>query len=211
MSPHPFRDVVTSEHELRTLVGVPSELAVAKQVGTIDARCREFIAHAPFLLLGTCDAAGHCDVSPKGDAAGFVLVLDEAHLVIPDRPGNKRLDGMCNILTNPHVALLFLVPGCRETLRVNGRAWLVRDSDIHERMSVQGKRPQLAIGDAVDEVFVHCGKASLRSHLWQPERWPDISALPSAACILLDHARPAGMTVEQMERRLEDGYEKTLY
>ena len=211
MTSHPFRDVVTSEQDLRTLVGVPSEIAVAKQVSVLDARCRDFIAHAPFMLLGTCDAMGRCDVSPKGDAAGFVLALDEKRLVIPDRPGNKRLDGMCNILANPHVALLFLVPGCRETLRVNGRAWLVRDEDLLERMSAQGKRPQLAIGVEVDEVFLHCGKASVRSHLWEPKRWPDISALPSAACILLDHARPAGMTLEQMKRRLEDGYEKTLY
>jgi PPOX class probable FMN-dependent enzyme len=211
MRSHPFHDVVTSEDDLRTLIGVPSAIAIAKQVHILDARCREFIAHSPFLLVATSDASGRCDVSPKGDAAGFVHVVDDLHLAIPDRPGNKRLDGMRNILANPRVGLLFLVPGRLETLRVNGRACIARDEELLERTAVQGKRPQVAIGVEVEEVFMHCGKASLRSHLWQPDRWPDISALSPAACMLLEHARPAGMTVEQMEHRLQDAYEKMLY
>ena len=204
MSTPVFRSVISSEHELKALVGSPSEIAVAKQVRSLDARCRAFVAHSPYVLLGTSNGLGRCDVSPKGDEAGCVLVLDDTHLLIPDRPGNKRVDGMLNILANPHVGLLFLVPGRDETLRVNGRAWLVRDEELLERMAVRGRRPQLAIGVEVEEVFMHCGKASLRSHLWQPERWPDVNGLASAACMLLDHARPAGMTLEQMERRLEN-------
>jgi hypothetical protein len=211
MASHPFRDTIASEADLRALIGVPSEIAVAKQVGSLDARCRAFIAHSPYLLLGTSDASGRCDVSPKGDAAGFALVVDDTHLVIPDRPGNRRLDGMLNILANPHIGLLFLVPGRQDTLRVNGRAWIVRDEALLARMVAHGKEPQLAIGVEVDEVFMHCGKASLRSHVWQPDRWPNIDGLDSAACMLLDHARPDGMTVEQMERRLEDDAKNRLY
>jgi PPOX class probable FMN-dependent enzyme len=207
----PFRDVVTSEDALRAIVGVPSEVARAKQIAALDAHCRDFIARSPFLLLGTADAAGRCDVSPKGDAPGFVLVLDDRHLVIPDRPGNKRLDGMRNILSNPRVGLLFLVPGRGETLRVNGRACIVRDADLLERLTAMGKRPLLAIGVEVEEVFMHCAKAFKRSRLWSPGEWPDLAGLAPAARMLLDHARPAGMTLEQMERRLQDGYDKHLY
>ena len=135
MGDHPFRDVVTSAAELRAIAGEPSEIAIKKQVATIDVHCREFIARSPFLLLATADAAGRCDVSPKGDAPGFVLVLDDTRLVIPDRPGNRRLDGMRNLVENPHVGLIFLVPGKEETLRVNGRAWIVRDADLLERLT----------------------------------------------------------------------------
>jgi predicted pyridoxine 5'-phosphate oxidase superfamily flavin-nucleotide-binding protein len=125
--------------------------------------------------------------------------------VIPDRPGNKRLDGMRNILGNPNIGLLFLVPGRDETLRVNGRAWLTCDPDILARASVNGKAPLVAIGVEVEEVFMHCGKASVRASLWQTNRWPDTQSLPSSACMLLDHARPDGMTLERMEARLADG------
>jgi hypothetical protein len=207
----PFHDVVTSLDELRALLGEPSELAQKKQVDRLDEQCREFIARSPFVLIATADAAGGCDVSPKGDPAGFVLVLDERHLVIPDRPGNRRLDGMRNILANPHVGLLFLVPGRGETLRVNGRASIVRDAEVLARVTVEGKTPRLAIGVEVDEVFLHCAKAFKRSNLWRPEAWPDISTLPSAACMLLAHARPDGMTLEQMEQRLRHSYDTQLY
>jgi PPOX class probable FMN-dependent enzyme len=206
-----FRQVLTSEGELRELVGVPSEIAAKKQLAALDAHCRAFIGHSPFLLLATADASGRCDVSPKGDAAGFVLVLDDTHLVIPDRPGNRRLDGLRNLLQNPHVGLIFLIPGKEETLRVNGRAWIVRDEELLDRMTVMGKRPQLAIGVEVEECFLHCAKAFKRSKLWQAEHWPERSRLASMAQMLLDHTQPAGMTLNQMEQRLQDGYTKHLY
>jgi len=208
---HPFRDVVTSASELRAITGEPSEIAVKKQVATIDVHCREFIGRSPFLLLATSDASGRCDVSPKGDAPGFVLVLDDRHLVIPDRPGNRRLDGMRNLVENPHVGLIFLVPGKEETLRVNGQGWIVRDEALLERMAFAGKRPLLGIGVQVEECFMHCAKAFKRSKLWDPDQWPDLTALAPAARMLLDHAKPEGMTVEQMERRLQEGYQKNLY
>jgi uncharacterized protein len=206
-----FRHVVTSSAELRAIVGEPSEIAIKKQVATIDVHCREFIARSPFLLMATADAGGRCDVSPKGDAPGFVLVVDDRHLVIPDRPGNRRLDGMSNLLENPRIGLIFLIPGKEETLRVNGRAWIVRDEDLLERLVFAGKRPQLAVGVEVEECFMHCAKAFKRSKLWNADQWPDPTALTPAAQMLLDHAKPEGMTVEQMERRLQEGYEKTLY
>ena len=206
-----FTDAVTDLAELRALVGEPSELAKKKQIDHLDAHCVEFIAHAPFLVLATADAAGDCDASPKGDAPGFVMVLDERHLVIPDRPGNKRFDGMRNILENPHVGLIFFVPGREETLRVNGRATITRDPALLDRMEVGGKRPTLAIGVEVEEVFMHCAKAFKRSGLWHPDKWPDTSTMAPAACMLFDHAKPTDQTVEELARRLEIAYVKTLY
>ena len=205
-----FTDTISDLAELRAVVGEPHDLARKKQIDHLDAHCREFIAHAPFLLLGTADATGRCDVSPKGDAPGFVQVLDDHHLVIPDRPGNKRFDGMRNILENPHVGLIFLVPERGETLRVNGRAAITRDPALLARMEVGGKRPLLAIGVEVEEVFLHCAKAFKRSGLWEPERWPDLAALASSARIFRDHMG-SDMSVEEMARRIDEGYRTRLY
>ena len=181
-----FEKIVDSEERLRAVLGQPSERALGKERPRLDAHCRTFIAHAPFLILGTSDAAGRCDVSPKGDQPGFVKVLDETHLAIPDRVGNNRLDGMRNILHNPHVGLIFLIPGREDTLRVNGRAWIVEDDAILDAMIVQGKRPPFAIGVEVEEVFMHCPRAFMRAGLWKPERWPDVAAVPSMAAMLWD-------------------------
>jgi hypothetical protein len=206
-----FRDVVTEEKDLRALLGSPSELALKKQIARLDEHCRAFIAHAPFMLLATSDTQGRCDVSPKGDPAGFVRVLDDTHLVIPDRPGNKRLDGMRNILANPHVGLLFLVPARGETLRVNGRACITRDADLLSTLAVDGKVPSLAIGVEVEEVFLHCAKAFKRSGLWEPARWPAIDDLATSAKIFHDQVKIRGMSVEDYERRLATGYRTGLY
>src|SRR6185503_14840889 len=206
-----FRMPVTTEAELRTLIGGdPSPLALAKEQSRLDVHCQNFIARSPFVLVATSNAAGRCDVSPKGDAPGFVVVLDEHRLVIPDRPGNKRLDGMRNLLQNPHIGLIFLIPGMEETLRVNGRGSIVRDAELLARCEVRGKVPSLGIGVEVEEAFIHCAKAFKRSGLWEPERWPNLEEMPSAAQMLLDHTR-AGVTVEQMNDRLEEGYRKNLY
>jgi PPOX class probable FMN-dependent enzyme len=206
-----FKHVVTGEDELRALLGSPSERAVKKESAVLDEPSRQFIGLSPFLLLATSNSAGQCDVSPKGDGPGFVRVLDEGHLVIPDRPGNKRLDGMRNLLQNPHVGLIFLVPGREETLRVNGRAAIVRDEEILAALAVRGKTPLLAIGVTVEECFFHCAKAFRRSGLWQPASWPDRSALPSMACVLYEKLRPEGKTLEEYERESEEGLQRTLY
>jgi uncharacterized protein len=206
-----FRKPVTTEADLRALVGQPAALALAKELSALDVHCRDFIARSPFLLLATSGAEGRCDVSPKGDGPGFVLVLDERHLLIPDRPGNKRLDGMRNLLANPHVGLIFLIPGVEETLRVNGRGWIVRDEDLLARCEARGKVPPLGIGVEVEEAFIHCAKAFKRSGLWAPERWPDLTGLASTATMLHDQTRPPGVSVADVERALQESYTQRLY
>lgn len=197
-----FNHLVTSERELREMLGYPSERAVLKETAELDEHSRAFIARSPFLLLATANAAGQCDVSPKGDVPGFVLVLDDTHLVIPDRPGNRRLDGMRNVLENPHVGLIFLVPGREDTLRVNGRACIVKDEAVLERLVVMGKRPALAIGVEVEECFFHCPRSFKRAGLWEHERWGDPRALPSMSRVLYEkvsRVKPMEMTVEEYE------------
>lgn len=206
-----FKHVVTSERELREVLGEPGERALRKETATLGGHARAFIARSPFLLLATADARGRCDVSPKGDAPGFVRVLDDAHLLVPDRPGNKRLDGMRNLLENPHAGLIFLVPGREETLRVNGRAWIVRDAELLDALVAHGKRPALALAVEVEECFFHCPKAFRRSRLWEPGEWPPRAALPSMARVLFDTLTPAGRTLEEYERESEDGLRRTLY
>ena len=195
-----FRDLVTDEKDLRALLGTPSDIALRKQIRTLDAHCRAFIAHAPFMALATAGPDGTCDVSPKGDPAGFVRVLDDTHLAIPDRPGNKRLDGMRNILANPHVGLLFLVPGMTETLRIAGTAQIVQDEALLAPLAVDGKAPTLGLLVHVEEAFLHCGKSSLRSGIWDPAKHVDPANLPSYAQMLMDQRRPAGRSDEEHAR-----------
>jgi hypothetical protein len=209
--PLPFESIITSEQQLRDLVGLPGDRSKLKERPALDVHSRAFIARSPFLLMSTCGADGRCDVSPKGDPPGFVHVLDDRHLVIPERPGNKRLDGMVNLLANPHVGLIFLVPGRQETLRVNGRAWIISDPDLLARMALHGKTPLLAIGVEVEQCFLHCPKAFIRSQLWKHDEWPGADALPSMACVLHDQIRPAGVTLEDYERDVEEGNRKRLY
>src|SRR5256712_13987317 len=206
-----FKRVVTSESELRALMGAPSERAIKKEMATLDEPSRVFIARSPFLLLATSDASGRCDVSPKGDAPGFVRVLDEHHLVIPDRPGNKRLAGPRRLQARPHIGLIFLIPGREETLRVNGRASIVRGEDILDSLAARDRRPLVAIGVEVEECFFHCPKAFRRSQLWEPAAWPDRSVLPSMACVLYDKLKPADKTLEEYLRESEENIQRTLY
>jgi PPOX class probable FMN-dependent enzyme len=207
----PFDEVVTSEHELRDMLGVPAQRSVLKERAALDDHFRAFIARSPFLLMATSGTDGTCDVSPKGDAPGFVLVLDNRRLVIPDRPGNKRFDGMKNLLTNPHIGLIFLVPGREETLRINGRAWITRDPELLARSVAQGKTPQLAIGVEVEQCFLHCVKAFRRSKLWVHDEWPAPDALASMAHVLFDQIQPAGVTVKDYECEMEERNQKQLY
>ncbi len=209
-----FKDTVSSKEELRAIFGAPGERAVLKERPRLDEHTRDFIARSPFLLLATSNAAGRCDVSPKGDAPGFVVVLDDRHLVVPDRIGNNRIDGLTNIMENPHVGMIFLIPGREDTLRVNGRACIVRDAEILARLEVQGKRPKVAIGVEVEECFLHCAKAFKRSGLWDRDRWPDVASLPSMAKMLWEQidAKPASLrSAEEYERDMEDRLRKGLY
>jgi len=201
----PFEHVLTSEAELRALVGgMPSERAQLKERRTLDQQSRTFITMSPFLLMATSGADGTCDVSPKGDAPGFVRALDDSRLVIPERNGNKRLDGMTNLLSNPHIGLLFIVPGFDYTLRISGRAWITRDPVLLDRMSAQGVAPRLAIGVEVQQAFFHCVKAFRRSRLWAHGEWPSPEALPSYACTVFNQIRPRNATLEDWERSIAE-------
>src|ERR1700737_2355788 len=196
---------LTSIAELRELVGSPSERAVRKQLATLDAHCRAFIERSPFMLLGTSGLDGRCDVSPKGDRPGFVLVEDDTTVVIPDRPGNKRFDSLQNILENPHVGLLFLIPGMDETLRINGSAALVQDDELLQRLAVNGRPPLLAIVVQVEEAFLHCGRSSLRAQVWDPSRQITRDQLPSLSRMIEDQTRPAQRLDAEHERIVQTG------
>lgn len=181
-------ETITSVAQLRAILPPPAQRAMAKALPALDPHCREIIRRSPFVVIGSVNARGEVDVSPKGDPPGFVLVLDDSTLAIPDRPGNRRADTLCNVLESPRVGLLFMVPGRAETLRVNGRAAIVRDLELRERMAVAGRVPELALLVHVEEAFVHCGRSALRSGLWQPAIWPQLDGLPSHARCLLDQA-----------------------
>jgi uncharacterized protein len=212
MSANGFAKIVSSEQQIRDVLGRPGERAVLKDQARLDAHFRAFIASSPFLILGTSNAAGQCDVSPKGDEPGFVKVLDERHLAIPDRIGNKRIDGMRNILANGHVGLIFMIPGREDTLRVNGRAWIVQDDDILDHMIVRDKRPPFAIGVEVEEAFMHCPRAFMRSGLWKPDAWPEADAVPSMSQMLWDQI-PSARAFPTVEQAAADTHQRlqTLY
>ncbi|WP_070119546.1 pyridoxamine 5'-phosphate oxidase family protein [Bacillus marinisedimentorum] len=206
-----FNQPIQTEEELRAIIGTPSDLARNKVIRYIDHHCSNFISRSPFLVVSTADDSGYCDVSPRGDMQGFVHVLNEKQLIIPERPGNKRIDSLRNILKNPRVGLLFLIPGLGETLRVNGTAKLVKDDELLEKMAARGRKPLVGIGVEVEECFIHCAKAIKRSKLWEPGSWADETALPSAAQILFDHANLPDTSADSIQERLEEGYAKRLY
>ena len=184
-----FKEVITSEAQLRAILGTPSEVAKNKTIHLLDEHCRKFIANSPFLTIASANANGQVDVSPKGDPAGFVKVLDEKTLAIPERLGNKRADSFVNILAQPGVGLLFMIPGITETLRVNGKAQIVTDLAIREQLAHKNKLPQLVLIVHVEEVFMHCSKCMIRSKLWTNVD-PDIrSKVPTLAEIVKDHAK----------------------
>ncbi|MFI0374418.1 pyridoxamine 5'-phosphate oxidase family protein [Actinomadura sp. 1N219] len=201
---------ITSAEELRELLGAPMRVAVEKERVALHERDRDWLAGSPFCLIATSDADGNCDVSPKGDPPGFVHVIDDTTIAVPDRPGNRRADGFLNILANPHVGLLFLIPGRGETLRINGRATLVRDAPFFDDMIVKGHRPALALVVEIDQIFFHCAKALMRSKLWRPETWePD--ALPSHARIVKEVQRTDEPVEKLEEYYAEANYSKKLY
>jgi uncharacterized protein len=200
---------ITSETELRELVGQPLPRVVDKVRTRLHDEHRLWLARSPFCLIATAGPDGGCDVSPKGDPPGFALVLDDTTLAIPDRPGNKRVDGFLNVLANPHVGLVFLIPGRGDTLRINGRARLLRDAPFFDRMVVRNHRPGLVLMVEVEEVFFHCAKAFLRSRLWDPETW-DPDAVPSRAQIAKRLERPED-PIEELERYYGEAYAKGLY
>jgi PPOX class probable FMN-dependent enzyme len=205
-----FHDIVATEEAVRGVLGAVSAQTRAKTSTALDEHCREFIAASPFLLIASSDADGGMDVSPRGDPPGFVHVLDDATLAIPDRPGNRRTDTFRNLLQRPGVALLFLIPGRGETLRINGTAFIVKDRWLLERMRVNEKPPRLALVVKTGEVFFHCPKSIVRSRLWQPERWPAHGTLASYARIKRDRCGLTG-DLETIQAEIEENLRETLY
>lgn len=201
--------VLDSREAVRAHYDEPHEFAVRKEMRQLDRHCRAFIAAAPFVVIATADAQGRADASPRGDAPGFVAVRDDTTLLIPDRRGNNRVDTMLNIAENPHVGLLFMVPGMSETLRVNGAALLTIDEALLAPLAVRGKLPEAAIVVTVEEVYFQCGKALVRSDLWNPDRRIARGRIPSLARILSDQINLA--YAPELDQAVEDDYRNGLY
>jgi PPOX class probable FMN-dependent enzyme len=199
---------------LRAWFAPTHAIAIEKCQTRLDRHARDFVARSPFLCIGTQSPDGSADVSPRGDPCGFVTVLDDRTLLIPDRPGNNRLDTLTNILANPVVGLLFMVPGFDETLRVNGTARITRDPDLLARLAVNERVPTVAIVVAVEEVFLHCAKAFRRSKLWDPSQLQDRREMPSLRKMIFDQTSGAPEDPEEMKRideELEETYRRTMY
>jgi uncharacterized protein len=196
--------------DLRTIYRMPSGGATAKVIDHLDAHCREFLAKSPFFVLSTASSDGVCDGSPKGGPAGFVRPLDDKRLAWADLAGNNRLDSFENLTSNDNVALLFMIPGMDETLRINGRAELVSDAELSAEFAVDGKPARVVVVVTVAEAYLHCAKALRRSSLWSPDTWLDTSELPKAACIFRDHAAIA-VDAEVIEEALQRDYQTSLW
>jgi PPOX class probable FMN-dependent enzyme len=202
-------DTIENVEHLRESYGAPSERALKKQLSRIDRHCRDFIARSPFLVIASADPSGRCDASPKGDAPGFVQVIDDTTLLIPDRLGNNRIDTLANLLARPGIGLIFFVPGINETLRVNGRACITTDPALLEPLAVNGKVPRSAILVTAEEIYFHCGKALIRSDLWNPDKQVRRADFPSLGRILADQI--GGISVEESERYTAESYKTRLY
>lgn len=187
--PYEPTDVVQTADEVRGLFGEVRELSANKIIDHIDAHCRAWIERSPFVVISTIDRNGRMDVSPKGDPPGFVKVLDEKTLAIPDRLGNQRADSFLNIIDNPRIGLMFIIPRRGEVVRVSGSAQIVRDPPLLQSMAVDGRVPLLATLVRVEEAFYHCSKAMIRSRMWTPDNWPDIDGIPTYAQALIDHGK----------------------
>jgi len=202
--------MITDEAQLRAIYGHAAGLAVDKQTAGIDDSTAAYLARSPFALIATSSADGRVDVSPKGDAPGFAQP-DGGAVLIPDWPGNNRLDGYVNILSNPHAGLIFMIPGLRETLRINGRASIHDDAALRARFETRGRLPITVLRIEADEVFLHCAKAFLRSRLWDPATWPAKADLPNAGEMIMAHAKMPKDTAVEPEEEKYARYGKTLY
>lgn len=210
MSQDAIQSASIDQARLRDIVGEPHPLGPGGEAPVLEAHARKFISLSPFLCLGTADADGKQDVSPRGDPPGFVTVLNERTIAIPDRPGNKRVDSMSNIAVNPEVGIVFFVPGIEETLRINGRATITEDEGVLAGMEVKGKVPKLAIVVSVEEVFFHCAKALKRSKLWHEDSQIERGDFPTMGQIMRDLRAP-NESVADMEEIVQGVYRDELY
>jgi uncharacterized protein len=202
------------EQDLRDRLGHAAGLAVQKSRPTLDKHSRHFIELSPFLVLSTSNAQGRADVSPRGDPPGFVHIVDNTTLLIPDRPGNNRLDTMVNITQNPNVACLFFIPGFEDTLRVAGKATITDDAALLQHCVVQGKAPKVGVLIRIEEVFLHCAKALRRSKLWEDDYKQDRTQMPSIARIILEQVSETGVdekTARDADVSVEENYKNKMY
>jgi uncharacterized protein len=210
MADDPFARAIESEAGLRELYEQPLERAVRKQLDRLDEMARRLIAVAPLVLVASHDAGGRCDVTPRGGQPGFVTVLDDGHLALPDATGNNRLDTLRNVVATGHAAVIFLIPGRDQTLRVNGAACVTAEPAVLDRLSAVGKPPRSAIVVRADEVFAHCPKAFVRSRLWKPDSWPPAGEQPTPAEVSHAHLRDPGLTIADVERQQEESLRTRL-
>jgi len=206
----------TSPNELRDLMGDPMDLAARKSVSKLDKYSKEYISRSPFVCIGSADETGKADVSPRGDPPGFVQVLDDNTLFIPDRPGNRRVDTMSNIISNPNIALLFLIPGFDDTLRVNGRAEVIQDDGLNAKSEVKGRKPTVGIKMHVEQVFFHCSKAFRRAGLWDADKQQERAGMPSIGRMILEQTAESNSTItdaefEEVDELVEGDARERLY
>jgi hypothetical protein len=205
-----FTNFVTTPEELERITGAPLPQIIAKELPALDQMCRDFIATSPFCLIASANPDGHLDVSPRGDPCGFVHVLSDNLIAIPDRPGNKRVDTFHNILKDPRASVIFFVPGKMETLRIRGTAQICADPKLLASMTVQARSPKLALLIKVQTVFAHCPKCVIRANLWSPEDWPDSSNLPNMNAMMVKHAK-INKTPDEWFEALKHSGELDLY
>jgi PPOX class probable FMN-dependent enzyme len=204
------RHTISSHAQLRELFGEPLPRVISKEMPALDEATRGFIACSPFLVMATTAADGSCDAGPKGGPPGFVRVLSDTRLLIPEFPGNRRFDGVQNLVERRGIGLLFVVPGISETLRVNGFAHLTRDPDLLAQCGVDGRRPWFVTDVQIEQVFSHCGKAFIRSELWRPERWPDADEVSSPSKSIAASAAESRRRQSEVRREVEESYEPVM-
>lgn len=202
-------DCILDQDSLRAHFGPVSDLALRKQLTHLDPHCRAFIALSPFCVLATSDGQGGVDASPRGDAPGFVKVLDDRTLLLPDRPGNRRVDSFKNVVANPGVGLLFFVPGIDETVRINGNARVITEASLLEQVPAQGKTPVTGLVVTVTEAFYHCAKALIRSKLWDPETRIERKSFPTLGRIIADQT--SGIDPDVADAGIAEAYRSKLY
>ena len=205
-----FEEVITNEKDFREIVGHPSELVTRKTIDYIDENCQLFIAQSPFIVISSCDKNGKFDTSPKGDPSGFVKVLDNKTIAIPDRLGNRRADTFMNVLQNPRVGLIFFIPGIKETLRVSGEAQIIKDKKVLELLAHKERLPNLAMIVHVEEVFMHCAKCIIRSKLWDNIDENAPRTVPSLAKSMVDSGK-LDKSYEEMDEIIKNDENTRLY
>ncbi|MEC7368403.1 MAG: MSMEG_1061 family FMN-dependent PPOX-type flavoprotein [Pseudomonadota bacterium] len=203
------KPVISSTEEIRSILGEVYYSQDTKCIDHIDAHCRAWIERAPLVVVASMSGSGQLDVAPKGDPAGSFKVLDEQTLAIPDRPGNNRADTLINIIENPRIGLMFVIPNRREVVRVSGSAQITTDPDLVESMTVNGKSPKLVILVHVEEAMFHCGKAFIRAKMWEPEKWQSVAGLPTYAQTLIDHGKLT-IATEDLQKGIESN-DKILF